>query len=54
VIHTIDPDNAPSQAVARRVGSRYLRPGRLPPPLDLDLEVWGQSRAEWATRRRLD
>src|SRR5215470_13989466 len=27
VIHTIDPANKPSQAVAKRVGSRYLRPG---------------------------
>lgn len=51
VIHTIDPGNAPSQAVARRVGSRYLRPGRLPEPLGLDLDIWGQSRAEWLAQR---
>jgi RimJ/RimL family protein N-acetyltransferase len=50
VIHTIDPGNAPSVALARRVGSRYLRPGRLPPPFELDLDVWGQSREEWRAR----
>lgn len=53
VIHTIDPGNGPSQALAKRVGSRYLRPGRLPAPIDLDLDVWGQSRAEWRRRRVL-
>lgn len=52
VIHTIDPDNVPSQAVAKRLGSRYLRPGHLPAPHNLDLDVWGQSRAEWRQRGR--
>lgn len=52
VIHTIAPENANSQALARRLGSRYLRPGRLPAPWDLDLDVWGQSRAEWIARRK--
>jgi RimJ/RimL family protein N-acetyltransferase len=51
VIHTIAPDNTPSQAVAKRVGSRYLRAGRLPEPISIDLDVWGQSRAEWAARK---
>jgi hypothetical protein len=37
--------------VARRVGSRYLRPGRLPAPINVDLDVWGQTRAEWRARR---
>ena len=50
VIHTIDPGNTPSQAVARRVGSRYLRPGRLPEPIAQDLDVWGQTRADWMAR----
>jgi RimJ/RimL family protein N-acetyltransferase len=49
-IHTILPDNAPSIAVARRLGSRYLRPGHLPAPIDMDLDVWGQTRAEWKAR----
>jgi RimJ/RimL family protein N-acetyltransferase len=50
VIHTIDPANAPSKALAARLGSRYLRMGRLPAPWDIDLEVWGQSREEWRGR----
>lgn len=53
VIHTIDPENAASIAVARRLGSRHLRTGReLPVPFDGTLvEVWGQTREEWRTRR---
>lgn len=49
-IHTIDPHNTASQAVAQRLGSRFLRPGRLPDPIALDLDIWGQSRAEWKAR----
>ena len=52
VIHTIDPDNAPSIALARRVGSRFLRPGRLPAPIEVDLDVWGQTRDDWERRVR--
>jgi RimJ/RimL family protein N-acetyltransferase len=51
VIHTITPANAPSIAVAKRVGSRYLRPGHLPAPIDIDLDIWGQTRADWLSRR---
>jgi RimJ/RimL family protein N-acetyltransferase len=51
VVHTIDPGNARSQALARRVGSRWLRPGHLPEPIDIDLDVWGQSREDWLERR---
>ncbi len=51
VIHTIAADNAPSKALAARLGSRYLRQGHLPPPWDLDLEVWWQSREEWFSGR---
>ena len=50
VIHTILPENERSQAVAKRLGSRLLRPGHLPAPIDIDLDVWGQSRAEWKAR----
>lgn len=50
VIHTISPDNAESKALARRLGSRYLRMDRLPAPFELDVEVWGQSRAQWQAR----
>lgn len=51
-IHTIDPENVGSHAVARRLGSRILRPAVLPPPVGLTVDVWGQSRAEWRSRRR--
>jgi len=50
VIHIIDERNLPSRRVAERLGSRYLRQGRLP-DLDLDLQVWGQSREDWQGRR---
>ena len=53
VIHTIDPGNTPSQALAKRVGSRYLRPGHLPAPINVDLDVWGQTREDWLKRRAL-
>lgn len=44
VIHVIHPDNAPSKALATRVGSRALRTGRLPAPFDAEeLEIWGQT-----------
>src|SRR3712207_4883644 len=53
VIHTIDPENTPSQRLAERLGSYMQRPGRLPPPFDhLTVEIWGQTRDEWRSRRR--
>jgi RimJ/RimL family protein N-acetyltransferase len=52
VIHCIDPQNAPSQNVARRLGSSLLRRQRLPAPYqDLEVDVWGQSREAWQARR---
>lgn len=51
VIHTIDPVNTNSQKVAQRLGSRILRQARMPDPFDMELDVWGQSRAEWFARR---
>lgn len=52
VIHCIDPDNAPSQRLAERLGSRNLGPTRLPRPLhDLTIDRWGQGREAWRTRR---
>jgi RimJ/RimL family protein N-acetyltransferase len=53
VIHTIAGENANSKALAARIGSRYLRQGRLPAPWDIELDVWGQSRDEWSARRAL-
>ncbi len=53
VIHCIDPDNAPSQAVARRLGSTNLRPGKMPPPYDdVPVDIWGQTRGQWRARAR--
>ena len=39
-------------AVARRLGSRVLRQATLPPPIGFAVDVWGQSRAEWRSRKR--
>jgi RimJ/RimL family protein N-acetyltransferase len=52
VIHCIDPANANSQAVARKLGSRILRQGMLPAPINKPTEIWGQSRQEWRSRGR--
>ncbi|HEY1033370.1 MAG TPA: GNAT family N-acetyltransferase [Pseudoxanthomonas sp.] len=52
VIHTIDPQNANSKAVAAKLGSTYLRMDRLPEPHhEKPVEVWGQTRAQWQARR---
>jgi RimJ/RimL family protein N-acetyltransferase len=52
VVHCIGPANVASQMVAKRLGSRLLRLGRLPSPYDADeLEIWGQSRDQWRQRR---
>lgn len=53
VIHSIDPDNAPSIALARHLGSTHLHSGTvLPPPFDTtEVQVWGQSRDQWRARR---
>ena len=50
-IHCIDAQNEPSMAVARRLGSRALREAMLPPPIDHECVVWGQSAAEWKARQ---
>lgn len=51
VIHTIDPANTGSQAVARRLGATILRPAEMPPPFAITIDAWGQSRAQWMARR---
>ncbi|HLL27155.1 MAG TPA: GNAT family N-acetyltransferase [Xanthobacteraceae bacterium] len=50
VIHCIHPKNERSQQVATRLGSRILRQARLPPPLDVEVDIWGQTRSEWLAR----
>jgi RimJ/RimL family protein N-acetyltransferase len=54
IIHTIDPENTASIAVARRLGSRNRGPGALPAPYEAArIDIWGQTAAEWrATRGR--
>jgi RimJ/RimL family protein N-acetyltransferase len=53
VIHTIDPENRASQALAQRLGSANRGPGRLPPPYEhFTVDVWGQTREQWARARR--
>ena len=51
IIHSIAPENVPSQRVAQKLGSRNLGKGRLPPPFEHDsVDIWGQSRTEWRAR----
>jgi RimJ/RimL family protein N-acetyltransferase len=53
VIHIIEPGNAASQAVARRMGSSLQGPVAMPPPWhERPEEAWGQSREAWRARRR--
>jgi len=52
IIHTINPDNTASQAVARKLGSTHRGEGRLPAPNEhLPIDIWGQTRAEWEQRQ---
>jgi RimJ/RimL family protein N-acetyltransferase len=52
VIHAIDATNARSINVARRLGSTHLRDAVLPDPINVEVQIWGQSRDEWRTRIR--
>ena len=53
MIHSIAPENRPSQRVAEKLGSRNLEPGKLPPPFEHDaVNLWGQTREEWFDRWR--
>ena len=52
VIHTIDPENIRSIALAQRLGSTNGGPTRLPAPYqDARVDAWGQSAAQWRARR---
>lgn len=51
IIHTIVPDNARSIALAQRLGSTLLRPTRLPPPINIAIDAWGQTADQWRARR---
>ncbi len=53
VIHTIDPENAGSIALARKLGSHNQGPTRLPEPYDeLPVDCYGQSKTEWQENRK--
>jgi RimJ/RimL family protein N-acetyltransferase len=52
VIHTINPENFASIALAERLGSRHQGRTRLPAPYeDSRVDCYGQSKAEWKARR---
>ncbi len=52
VIHSIQPPNVASIALAERLGSQYRGPGMLPPPFqDIEIGIWAQSREQWMARR---
>lgn len=52
VIHTIDPQNLASIALAERLGSTDLGPCQLPAPYEaLNVRAWGQAREQWLSRR---
>jgi RimJ/RimL family protein N-acetyltransferase len=52
VTHLIADDNLPSQALARRLGSRPGHYVNLPGSLSgISLQVWGQTRDEWLLNR---
>lgn len=51
VIHTIDPQNIPSQKLAVRLGASNSGAGQLPPPLDAHpVDIWRQSRDAWLAK----
>jgi RimJ/RimL family protein N-acetyltransferase len=55
VIHVIDVANVASQAVAHKLGSRNRGRGQLPSPFtDNVIDIWGQTKEEWLSRRRSD
>ncbi len=53
-VHTIAPENTPSAAVARKLGSYDQGPGKLPDPHSaVAVNIWGQTRDEWAVNREI-
>ncbi|MEO8065098.1 MAG: GNAT family N-acetyltransferase [Pseudomonadota bacterium] len=52
VIHCIDEQNHGSQAVARKLGSTFLRRVAMPVPFEsMPVDAWGQSREQWHRSR---
>lgn len=53
VIHCIDPRNAGSMGVARKLGSKNFGRVPMPPPYEtVEMDAWGQTREEWRARSR--
>ncbi|HVV72611.1 MAG TPA: GNAT family N-acetyltransferase [Verrucomicrobiae bacterium] len=53
VIHTINPENANSVALAKALGSSNQGPGALPEPFaHIPVDIWGQSREAWRSKNR--
>ena len=53
IIHCIDRENAASQGVARKLGSRVLGAGLMPPPFDThEVDFWGQTAEDWKVNRQ--
>ena len=51
VIHCIHKDNAPSIGLAERLGSYLQRENaQLPPPMNVLVDIYGQTKAEWRAR----
>ncbi len=52
IIHTIDPENLASKALAQSLGSAFIAPGKLPAPHEAaPVEIWGQSAEQWTMRK---
>ncbi|HMO76514.1 MAG TPA: GNAT family N-acetyltransferase [Sphingopyxis sp.] len=53
LLHTIDPANIRSQALAKRLGARNSGPTRLPEPFhEAPVDAWTQSADEWRINRK--
>jgi RimJ/RimL family protein N-acetyltransferase len=51
-IHIINPENAASIKLARKLGSTDRGPGRVPPPWENDVvNIWGQTAIDWRRHR---
>jgi RimJ/RimL family protein N-acetyltransferase len=53
IIHTIDPENSRSIALAKRLGSTNLGRTKLPDPYeDTVVDAWGQTADQWRAHRK--
>jgi RimJ/RimL family protein N-acetyltransferase len=51
VIHCINPENAPSAAVARKLGASIRGQSTMPAPFEHEVvDIWAQSRDDWKRR----